>query len=208
MANLTFVNNDFAQSGSICALASYGTVIEYFSQKRIHTEQVLSNYFEKNDLFERTSGVFYFVIKHTLISEHFDEYCKPKDLRGFDYIKQIHENNELGTRDYCRILDIKASDGLIVEEDLFRIRDVLRSQDALVMILYKSAELIQQDKTIEYYHAITIGYDITQKKYFYKDPLIPRYQIDDIMFQKAIYEYIVYAEGVGFPEVGPNKIRV
>jgi len=165
MANLEFINNEFKQSDGVCALASYRTAIEYFSKKRIICERVLTNYFERYDLFDKTSGVFYFEEKHKLIFDHFHEYCKLKELRGLNYIKQLHENNDLLTRDYCQITDIQASKELIVEKDLFPVRDILRDQDALAMILYKSGVEKIDNVIKEYYHAITIGYDNTQNQF-------------------------------------------
>lgn len=192
MANLEFINNNYTQFGDVCALVCYGTVIEYFSQKKIHTEHVLTNYFEMYDLYDQTSEVFYFLKKHKLISDHFHQTSKLQEIKGSTYIKQLHEDDDLGTRDNCKIADIKASPDLIVEKDLFPIRDTLREKDALVMILYKARKEIIDDVLEAYYHAIIIGYDGNQKEFFTKDPNNPRYQIEDIMFQKAIYEYIVF----------------
>lgn len=192
MAEIELINNEFVQFGDVCALASYGTVIEYFSKKIVRVEQVLSNYFEKYNLYDKTSEDFYFKEKHKLISEHFHKSCEKKKIHGFKYIKQLHENNDLETGDYCKILDIQTEGELIVEKDLFNIRDILRDQDALTMVLYYVGEEMIQNVLKKYYHAITIGYDTNQRKYFYKDPSKSGYEVDDILFQKAIYEYIVF----------------
>jgi hypothetical protein len=201
MANLEFMNKKFVQDGNICALASYGIVIEYFSKGKMDCEHVLGNYFEKYNLYDKTTGVFYFKEKHKLIYEQFHEVCRRKKINGFTYISQLHDKNDLQTSDYCQIIDIQAPGTLIVEKDLFPIREILKDQDALLMVLYKSGEETINNVTNVFFHAIIIGYDNTQNKFFYKDPSIPMYQMEDIIFQKAIYEFIVFTKK-------PLKVKV
>jgi hypothetical protein len=194
MANIEFINKSFAQDNGICALASYGIVIEYFSKGKINCEQVLTNYFEKHNLYDKTTGDFYFKEKHKLIYEDFHKVCRRKKINGFTYISQLHKNNDLETSDYCKIIDVQTPGTLIVEKDLFPIREILKDSDSLVMVLYKSGEETIDNAKNVYFHAITIGYDNTQNKFFYKDPMIPMYQMEDIIFQKDIYEYIVFTK--------------
>jgi len=44
MAESNDINNDFVQKSGVCAMASYATVIEYFSNKNVKIEQVLTRY--------------------------------------------------------------------------------------------------------------------------------------------------------------------
>ena len=136
-------------------MASYGTVIEYFSKGKIDIEHVLSNYIEKFEIFPTPPEVYYFKKKHGIIYNHFHEYCEPKDMRDFIFIKMLHEKNDLNTSDYCKIEDYKASLDVIDNNNKDLIRNYLINHDALAIVLYKVRE---GGKVIEgKYHAVTIG---------------------------------------------------
>jgi hypothetical protein len=183
MTNKELINNSFEEHEDICVMASYGTIIEYFSNKEIKIEQLLSNYFEKY-LFSITSE-FDIKKKHDLLFKNFHRYCEEHNLRGFDYVKRLHENNELNTRKYCQIFESRASLEEIDDNCKESIRNYVTTREALVMVLYK---------VTGGNHAVTIGYDSNDKNYFYKDSNNPKYQNDDILSQKEITEYIVFSK--------------
>ena len=106
-------------------------------------------------------------------------------MRGFEFIKQLHEGNDLKTKDYCKIIDSKASLQIIDKQTIKSLKMILESHDALAMILYQVNE--------NQYHAVTVGYDSINKRYFYKDPSKPTSNNDDILSQKAITEYIIFS---------------
>jgi hypothetical protein len=184
MTNKELINNNFEEHENICVMASYGTIIEYFSNKEIKIEQLLSNYFEKY-LFNITSEFSDIKKKHDLIFKHFHIYCKEHKLRGFDYVKRLHEKNELNTRKYCQIFESRASLEEIDDNCKESIRNYLTIYEALVMVLYK---------VTGGNHAIIIGYDSDNKNYFYKDSTNPKSQNDDILSQKEITEYIIFTK--------------
>jgi hypothetical protein len=183
MTNKELINNSFEEHENICVMASYGTIIEYFSNKEIKIEQVLINYFEKY-LFSITSE-FPDIKKHDLIYKHFHIYCGEHKLRGFGNVKRLHENNELNTRKYCQIFESHASLEEIDNNCKESIRNYLTINDSLVMVLYKVPEGN---------HAVVIGYDSDNKNYFYKDSTNPKYQYGDIIPQKEITEYIIFTK--------------
>jgi hypothetical protein len=113
-------------------------------------------------------------------------------MRGFDFIKQFHDGNELKTKEYCRILDSKASLEEIDNNSKDLIRDYLINHDALAIVTFKVR--VGGEVQIGKYHAVTIGFDPTKKHFFYKDPNIPRYQVGDILSQELITEYIVFCK--------------
>ena len=152
MANIDLINNDFIQHGPICALASYSVIIEYYSNKDILIENVLTRFQNKFKI-----SVFYLKgqflkAKHNAISKDFHEVqCYPKNMRGFDFIKNIHEDDSLETKKYCQIIDSEASLVPINEDKKAKIKKEIVENGGLAMILYKvNANL---------YHAVIIGYD-------------------------------------------------
>ncbi len=181
MTNKELINNSFEEHENISVMACYGIIIEYFSNKEIRVEQVLSNYFEKY-LFKITDG-FSDIKKHELIYKHFQIYCGEHKLRCFDNVKRLHENNELNTRKYCQIFESRASLEEIDDNSKESIRSYLTGHDSLVMVLYK----VDGGN-----HAVIIGYDSNEKNYFYKDSTDPKSQNDDILSQKGITEYIIF----------------
>jgi hypothetical protein len=98
--------------------------------------------------------------------------------------------NELRTKDYCRVIDARASLQVIDNINIKSIRDKLVNNNALGMVLYKVSE--------GKYHAVVIGYDPVNNYYFYKDPNEANFQIGDILSQKEITEYIVFDEAPKF----------
>lgn len=186
MANPQLINKGFTQLSNICATASYGTVIEYFSEGKVLIEHVLGRYVDKFNVFPSSPKVYYFREKHELIYDHFHNYCRKRNMRGFDLIKQLHNGNELQTKGYCQILDSDASLDVVTDQKLASIREKLINHNSLAIILYKVSANV--------YHAVTVGYDSSNKNYFYKDPNLPEYQTGDILSQKEITEYIVFSD--------------
>lgn len=46
MIDLKLINSDFKQTGNICVISTYGFVIEYYSQKKLLTSEVISNFID------------------------------------------------------------------------------------------------------------------------------------------------------------------
>ena len=105
-------------------------------------------------------------------------------MRGFEYIKQLHEQDEINTKEYCQIVATKASLESVAQSDIDLIRRELENNDSLAIILYKVNETL--------YHAVTIGYDSVTGKYFYKDPERNSINIEDLLNKKIITEYILF----------------
>jgi len=186
MANKDSVNKIFTQKGDVCVMASYGTVIEYFSDKSLKIDKVFDQYISHFQLHYRSVGKKGLANKHKSVADHFHAYCIPKNMRGFNFIKQLHEDNTLGTKDYCCIIHSNAILYKISEEEINDIRQALENNNALAIVLYKI------DATNA--HAVTIGYDEKNNCYFIKDPVSNKIIEDDILAHKEICEYIVFKE--------------
>jgi len=105
-------------------------------------------------------------------------------MRGFEFIKQLHENDELGTKQYCQIVYVKATLDPIDQTDIKLIKSELENNDSLAIILCKITD--------NQYHAVTIGYNAITGKYFCKDPEQKNIIIEDYLNNKVITEYIVF----------------
>jgi hypothetical protein len=184
MANIDNIDNDFQQQGNVCVLASYGTVLHYFSDGVISVENLLSKYSEKFEIKPTTSTGIDLESFQNQISDHFHGYCRSKNMRGFEYIKQLHKNDDLKTKDICQIVVDKASLKPIEQPDIDLIRNELENNDSLAMILYN----VGANK----YHAVTIGYNSITSEYFCKDTGQRSIINVDLLDKKEITEYIIF----------------
>lgn len=186
MADINYLNSSFVQQGQICAFACYGIIVEYFSDNEIKVENLLDKYIDRFQLKSFPFGNNKMRRKQNEISKHFHEYCWSKSMRGFDFLRQIHLNDELGVKHYCNIILAKASLESISADDLLLIRNELEQNEALVMVLYKV--------NARNYHAVVVGFDTNSEEYFYKDPEKSKIYKDDFWKGKEITEFIIFNE--------------
>jgi len=185
MADKNLINNNFKQQGDVCVMASYATIINYFSDNNLSIDNILERYINK-------LSVSYFQYaknkqkkKQESISKHFHKYCWDNgDIRGFEFIKQLHNNNELETNGFCNIVGFKAQLQSLSQTDIELIRRELEENDALAMVLYKVSD--------RKFHAVVIGFDSHYNSYFYKDPEKKQVTNGDILQNKDIWEYIIF----------------
>jgi hypothetical protein len=186
MAYSRFLNNTFSQEGDVCALASYATIVEYFSVEAINIDDVLTNYLDYSGITLYHAKGKMIEAKHKAISKQFHKFCRPKNLRSSKYIEQLHETNSLFTKKYCRIISCEAELSQISHKSLKSIYDEITNKDALALILYKV-----QDRFL---HALTVGFDNDSNRYFYKDSDIPEVQFGDILQTLEIWEYLIFRD--------------
>lgn len=184
MADIDFINQSFRQEDGICAMASYSTIIEYYSDEELKIEQVIDKYISVFQLTYFSVGKNKRKNKHKVVFTHFHDYCRPLNKRGFDFIADLHNNNLLDTNQFCQIIANKAQLHSISEDDIAKIRTELIENEALAMILYKVDD--------SNFHAVTIGYDTEEQSYFYKDPEKPKIEKKDLLSEKDIWEYIIF----------------
>lgn len=187
MADIEFINDSFIQKGPICAIASYAIIIDYFADHKVTIADVLDYYVNEYDIKFFSFGKNVETKKHQSISKHFHEYCRNNgNIRGFEFIKQLHENNILITERFCEIIGFKAALETVSNDDIDTLRYELKNNDAVAMILYKVNN--------KNFHAVVIGYDTEIDTYFYKDPEQKKIQRKDILSEKDIWEYIIFKD--------------
>ena len=183
MAEIDIVNSTFIQKGPICAMASYATVIEYFSDPILRIRDILERYIQFRKISYFKFGNKIVAKKHQAIYKDFHDYCKP-DMRGFTFIEQLHRNDSLRTAKYCDIVISNALKQKVTDGEIERIRTELVENGAIAIVLYK----VNQTTS----HAVTIGYDENIRLYFLKDPEKATVERKDILAEKEICEYIVF----------------
>jgi hypothetical protein len=186
MAELSEINSEFSQKGPICVMASYGIVLEYFSYEKIKVRDVLMRYLKYYKLnshkFETKNKS---AKQHNEITKHFHEYCVPKNLRGFEFIVELHNNDKLGITKYCNIEKSNALQETIPVKEVDFVKSYLKdNDDSLAMVIYP----IDQ-RTM---HTVVVGFDYNEQKFFVKDPekTLPFY--NDIFDNIQVYEYIIF----------------
>lgn len=181
MANFNNIDNLFTQEGPACVLVSYSAIINYFSNNALSIDEVLDKYSRWAGIDDSLSKVD----KEKAVSDHYHDYCRPKGIRGFDYLADIiHNNNNIDTQQYCKIVTRNASIDPISEVEKLKLRDDLKMSDRLAMVLSP----VQYQEM----HAIVLGWDEVEKSYFVKDPNIARASREDILPKTKIYEYILF----------------
>jgi hypothetical protein len=184
MADLDYINKSYKQQADVCAMASYGAIIEYFSEGRINIHKVFDQYIKSQNLPNRSFGKALIIRKEEAITKHFHEHCQPIDMRGFAFIQQLHNADSIETRDICEIKSWNALRVKITDNEIQLIRSELIDNEALAMVLYKVSDRL--------FHAVTIGYDSQTNEYFCKDPEKKAVFNEDILSTKNITEYIVF----------------
>lgn len=177
MADIKIINKKYTQSGSICVLASYAIVIDYFSSNDI--QKTLTNYMNYANLSDKKNKKK----NHELISNEFHNHCIPLNKRGFDYIVELHNGNDLDTGSSCKIIDHLAQLTSINQNIINTIKETLKENETLAMILFKSGPKMS--------HAVVVGWDDNSESYFYRDPERKGIIKEDI-FINDIQEYILF----------------
>jgi len=185
MADIQYVNPNFIQRAAICAVASYGTIIQYYSSDEISVENVLTRYLDHFKIRVNAPKGKMFQYQQKAITKHFhQDYCGPKNMRGFDFIKIIHNSNLFGTNLYCQITASQAYLHAISQEELTLIENEIKNEEALAMILYKV--------NAKQFHAVIIGYDPIEEEYFYKDPEKAKIIKRNLLHSKEIWEFLIF----------------
>lgn len=186
MADKEYINNGFKQKGNVCVMSSYATVIEYYSDKKILIEKHLDLYIKEYNIEYKRHNRSFLKKKHNAIFTHFHDYCRLRGMQGFNFVKEIHNNDCLDTKKYCKIINSKADGNLINAKDIFIIKKELIDNDSLAMVLYK----VKNKKKLM--HAVVVGYDEDSSSFFIKDPEKTKYKIENIFQSQDIYEYIIF----------------
>lgn len=185
MAQKKYFNQNYTQSEDVCAMASYGLVIEYYSKGEVTIAEVLDKYDNKFQL------EYFNIAKHKqrnkekAISDHFHMVCKPMDKRGFQYIKELHEDNVLGTAKYCKIVSSEALKTKITDDELENVRREIIENNSLVMLLYRVRD--------EIHHAVVLGRNEEEQAYLIRDPARAQLEASSAFLKSEITEYIVFS---------------
>lgn len=195
MIKVENIDVEYKQHGNICMFACYSLIIDYYSNKNISYKEIFSSViglFPGLDLkikkaFPKTPAPQRRKRKEDLISDEYHEYCRNNgDIRGFDYITNLHNTNALGTQNYCRVLMNNAiKNGYISQSAKLNLRDNLKNIGGLAMVLFP---------TNPNWHAIVIGFDTDKNSYFQKDPNFKRIDYVDFLQSKDISEYIWFSD--------------
>jgi len=192
MQYVKYIEKDFEQNGPVCVLASYANVIVAFSQGRYTVKDILSKYndfykivsnSEKIELSKKGAKIFRTVFQEK-IGNAFNKYCTDNGgLRGYDFIKYIHDNNLLNTNSHCKIIDYKAQTTPIPLSDLNTLKTKLSTLDCLCIVTYPSGNANC--------HSVLTGYDPTNSL-FVKDSEKNDFDSRDFLSTPIITEYILF----------------
>lgn len=162
-------------------LSSYSIIINYFSRNKLDVEKLLGDYCNYMNIPEELSKKD----REKEICKAYHAYCLPINKRGFDYIKELHEKNELGTREICDVFYSEFLVEPVSSDTIDRVKNSLKQDDRLLMALYPYST--------KEFHAIVIGWDTEQEFFFVKDPnIIEPFKAENIFNQIQIYEYILF----------------
>lgn len=176
MSDVQKIDYSFEQTGPACVISSYAIVIHYFS--RISIGDIFKSYCKHMEIPPMSKKE-----REIKINESYHGYCKPIDMRGFDYICQLHNNDEIDTMKYCSIIDHQTSKKPLDKTIIDNAKTSLINEDKLMMISYEISN--------SNFHAVVIGW--SNEKIFCKDPNERKpFVIDDTFFNKSISEYIIF----------------
>ena len=194
MIKVENIDLDYVQQGGVCVWASYSIIIDYYSNKKINHTQIYSRFIDHlrkefdslitNTLATAPVGQMDKTMEN-LITDIYQKHCVYNgDIRGFDYITNLHNTNVLGTKEYCVVKENKAvENGFIQTSERIKLRDNLKNIGGLAMVLYR----VYPD-----WHSIVVGFDIDKNRYFKRDPNYN--EIMDIDFDShEICEYIWFS---------------
>ena len=189
--NLNYINAEYQQLGNVCATASYGIIVEYFSNKKYSVNLFLNNYIKKFKVnlkdqpsISKQGQKKLREYRESQLSEHFHKECKENgDKRGFEFIVEFHNNNSFNTLEYCKIKKYKAQLIAIDRREILELRDELKS-GSLAMVLYPIRE--------GNLHSIVVGYDPKNQKYFKREPNDKEIKFEDFLSTNVLTEYILF----------------
>ncbi len=191
---MRYINTKYTQTADVCATASYGIIIEYFSEGKYSLLKFFNEYLSKHKLINfaeqenlRKKGrVEFNQYREDKITKHFHNHCKKKvDKRGFQYIVEFHIDNSFKTSGYCDIIKSKAQLTPIERGEVLQLREELK-RGGLAMVLYPVS-----NNTL---HSIVVGYDPTRERYFKRDPNNKEMIFEDFLLSNPITEYILFDE--------------
>ena len=186
MADSDFIDKVFSQNENMCVMGSYSIIINYFSDEDISINDVLTKYktnYNLTYLSTRSNGV---KKRNKAIVKHMHDYCQLQNMRGFDFITNMHNNDKINTKDYCSIDLNKAGLTKIQQPEIDIIKKVLSEKDSLGMVLYT----VNQTTA----HAIIIGYDEEKNQFFQRDSEKKGIVFSDKVFENNITEYIIFTD--------------
>lgn len=184
MANITRIDCNFTQTGPCCVISSYCIIQSYFSKDSSSVDDIMKQYCRYANIPDSLSKKE----REFAINRAYHKYCQPNDMRGFDYIRILHERNSINTRNISRIIKSWADKNMpIATPEISELQNSLKEGDRLLLVLYPHS------LSENIWHAIIIGWEIEKKSFFIRDPEEARtYENNDIFNQIAIYEYILF----------------
>lgn len=191
--NLEYLNKNYTQTGGVCVTATYGIILEYFSDGEYKIENFFEDYQEKlkptQEMLDWSleNGACYRTSNNVedLICAHFHYECIDiKKISGYRYIEELNSANTFSELKYCTIVDKKHSSSSIENETSIRLRKKLES-GGLAMALYNTGST---------YHSIVIGFDNEKNKYFKRDPQTLNIVYEDFLRENRITEYLLFAK--------------
>jgi hypothetical protein len=187
-----YLNKEYTQIGNVCATASYGIIVEYFSQSKYPLTKFFTEYLNRHNLndFKKIAEIakggskVVRKFREDKIDEHFHNYCRTNDdKRGFEYIVELHNENFFQTNSYCEVIRYNAKKILLDKDEIQSLREELK-KGGLAMVLYQvTAGLL---------HSVVVGYDVQRGDYFMRDPNKNEIIYEDILLTKEITEYILF----------------
>lgn len=184
MADIKKIDKRFSQEGPCCVVASYSIIQNYFSDNNLSVDEII---FEYCDFAQIDKGMAK-KEREQKIQDAYQDYCEPKNMRGFDYIRTIiHESDKLHTKSISHIVESRAGLNKIDDSDVDKLKEKLKKGDRLAMVLYYipvgEAHLG---------HAVVVGWDSSQQSFFVKDPNDKMAKPNDILSRETIFEYILF----------------
>ena len=184
------INIVYQQAGDICVLASYGIIMDYFSNKSVSIDAVyncfvnqfpeLSEYVKK-----RKAHHFRKDIENQIANKYHDYCMNNGDIRGFNYIARLHNSNLFKTRSFCVIIGNDAvKEGFISISERQKLRENLKLKGGLAMVLFPAPVG---------WHTIVVGFASNQG-YFLRDPNDNQITNSDFLAHHEISEYIWFSK--------------
>ena len=210
--DITKINTDFQQADNACFLVSYWITANYYSNNSVspydlyekfiacfpgfrnQIDSILINFGAKltflktkrqNDwqLIKDNPELTKQIIIENSINVKYHHHCiNNGDIRGFEFISELHRKNLLNTVCYCDINDIKAEKNKFIDtKKRIQLRNGLKEEGGLAMVLFPHGQC---------FHTVVVGYDHLSKKYFIRDPNSQHLEFVDFLHDNDIYEFI------------------
>lgn len=177
MANIKKINSGFTQIGPCCIVSSYSIVLSYYSETE-SVDDIINEYCRFRGINVGSKNE-----RENSIARDYGEYCARNDMRGLEYIREIHINPGWEKNGSCLILQSKAQIDALPEGDVRDVFNELKKGDRLMMVVYQ----VNQRNC----HCIVVGWDSEKLKYFIRDPNAEQYEYKDIESQ-PINEFILF----------------